>query len=67
MDVANWPPGASIDIYLHGTRTFRHWVPYGSWSRVVAGATVSQDGDVIVTNPGRGIVMLGLFGLGRQL
>lgn len=59
---AGLEPGAQVDLYLHVTDIAGHWAPYAEWGKVAA-ATVSEDGERIVTQPGQGLPELGVVGL----
>lgn len=55
----SWPDGSEVEIFIHGTRTFRHYAPYGGWSKV-AEATVN--GNRVELKDGESIEILGVFG-----
>jgi hypothetical protein len=61
---ATWSTGATIDIYIHGTKTYDHYAPYGGWAKV-AEAVVNADGSV-TTREGQGIELLGTYGAALQ-
>ncbi|MEM1033641.1 MAG: hypothetical protein AAF928_14780 [Myxococcota bacterium] len=56
-NVEQWFDGASVDVFLHGTRTFRHYAPYGEWVEI---ATATVVGDRVVLDAP--IEVLGVFG-----
>ena len=58
---AGWAADAEVEVFIHGTKTFLHYAPYGDW-QLVSEAVVSSDGLTVSTKPGEGIEMLGLFG-----
>jgi hypothetical protein len=60
-NVRGWAAGAEVEIFLHGTKVFDHYAPYGEWSKV-ADATVSADGKTVATVAGQGIELLGTLG-----
>lgn len=55
----SWADGADVEIYVHGTRTFRHYAPYGGWAKI-AEATVN--GNSVELKDGESIEVLGVFG-----
>ncbi len=58
---AGWDADAEVEIFLHGTKTFQHYAPYGGWA-LVSDAVVSSDGLTVSTKPGEGVEMLAVFG-----
>ena len=58
-NVRNWAMGANVEIYIHGTKTYQHYAPYGSWAKI-ADAVVGADG--VATVQGQGIEVLGTYG-----
>jgi hypothetical protein len=64
-NAGSWNPGDGVDFYVHGHLTFKHYAPYGEWTKVAEG-TVSADGQTIRTNDGEGIELLSTYGLVRQ-
>ncbi len=60
-NVAGWPDGTEVDIYVNGTETFDNYAPYGQWA-IVAAALVDPGGATVTTKPGGGIEQLGTFG-----
>ena len=61
-NVAGWAPDAEVEIFLHGTQTFQHYVPYGEWAKVGEGV-VSSDGANVTTAAGSEIESLGLYAI----
>ncbi len=61
-NVTGLAAGAEVDIYLNGSKTFKHYAPYGEWAKVSEGV-VSADGTTIDTKEGMGIESLGTFGI----
>jgi hypothetical protein len=59
--VVGWMAGAEVEIYIHGTKTFQHYAPYGGWAKV-ADAAVSSDGMTVSTVAGQGVEVLGTYG-----
>ncbi len=55
----SWADGADVEIYIHGTRTFRHYAPYGGWAKI-AEATVN--GNRVELKAGESVETLGVFG-----
>jgi hypothetical protein len=53
---AAWTDGATVEVYFHGTKTFKHYAPYGEWTKVGEGTV--GGGNVTMSTP---IEMLGLF------
>lgn len=64
-NVTEVEPGTAVDLLLLVTDVSGRYGLYGEWT-VVADATVSDDGDHIVTDAGRGIPELGLIGVRPQ-
>lgn len=64
-NVAQWPGGAAVDVYLNGTDTTTSTppAPWGSWGLLGTGS-VSQDGTTVVLTKAQGglpeIAMVGL-------
>src|SRR5690606_30733872 len=61
LEVANdagLAPGTAVEFLLYGLQIGEGFVPYGEWAKVADG-TVSDDGEVITTNDGEGIPVLG--------
>ena len=61
-NVAGWAADAEVEIFLHGTQTFQHYVPYGEWAKVGEGV-VSSDGANVTTAAGSEIESLGLYAI----
>lgn len=61
-NVAGWTPGAEVEFYVHGHLTFKHYAPYGEWSKVAEGV-VDGDGTTITTKAGEGIELIATYGL----
>ena len=61
-NTAGFEPATRLDLLLHVTDIAGHWARYGEWGKV-ARATVSEDGQYIVTDPGHGLPELGVVGL----
>ena len=57
-----WAANTPVEIYVHGTKTYQHYAPYGGWAKV-ADAVVSADGMTISTVQGQGIEVLGTYGV----
>jgi len=55
----SWADGSDVEIYIHGTRTFNHYAPYGEWS-LIAEATVN--GNRVELKDGESVEVLGVFG-----
>ena len=59
-NVAGWPAGMEVDLYINGNKTFEHHAPYGLWAQV-SDAVVSEDAAEVVTKDGQGVELLGTF------
>jgi hypothetical protein len=55
-------PGAKVSLFVHGTDVRTEFAPYGEWAEV-SGATVSDDGKFIETNPGEGLPFISVIGV----
>ena len=54
-----WTEGTEVELFLHGTKTFQHYVPYGEWSKHGEGVVTANG--TITTNAGSEIELLGLY------
>jgi hypothetical protein len=62
-NTAGWPPGQAVEVFIHGVSVEEEWAPYAGWAKV-SDATVSTDGQSVVTDDGdaNGIPYLSVFG-----
>ena len=51
-NVAGWADGTMVDFWVHGHLTFKHYAPYGEWTKVSDG--IVENG-VVTTVDGQGI------------
>ena len=58
----NLDPGTELSIYAHSTDVEAEFAPYGEWAPV-SDATVSEDGQTIVTDAGQGLPFLSVIGI----
>ena len=56
-----WTEGTEVELYLHGTKTFQHYVPYGEWSKHGEGVVTANG--TVTTNAGSEIEFLGLYAI----
>jgi hypothetical protein len=58
-----WPAGQAVEVFIHGVSVEEEWAPYAGWAKV-SDATVSTDGQTVVTDDGegQGIPYLSVFG-----
>jgi hypothetical protein len=60
-NVRGWAANAEVEIFMHGTTTYEHYVPYGEWGKI-AEAAVSADGKTVATKDGEGIELFDVYG-----
>jgi len=64
-NTAGWPPGASVEFFVHGVSISQEYAPYGGWAKVSDGR-VSADGATISTDAAGGLPVLSVFGVRRK-
>jgi hypothetical protein len=67
-NTAGWDAGQAVEVFIHGVSVEEEWAPYAGWAKV-SDATVSADGQSVVTDDGegQGIPYLSVFGFRKKL
>lgn len=60
-----WAPKTAVEFWINGVKTYDHWAPYGTWTKVAEGV-VSDDGKTVSTADGMGIPALAAYGIVKK-